>query len=250
MAGFVSRTQIASQLSDVPAPLSQAIVTAAGRYDVPADLLAGIWREESGSTYPNPAVNSEGYGGLFGTQDPYASTQEQADTAASILAAGLDKSGGNVPEALSYYNSGKLVGGYTSVPGVPASQTSAPPPPVLGPPDPLAGGGSHGTQQGGGGSLWGGLFGSVESAAGDVLGTAEGAAQGLWGDALGGVEESITAPLQFLKAMAWLIHPLTWLRVVEGTIGVGLIVGGVLVATGAAEKIAGDLGPAAALAEV
>lgn len=101
----------------VPPDLWTAIVKASRNYDVPADLLAGIWRIESGSTYPNPAVNSSGYGGLFGTTNGLASTQDQANEAASVLANGLRASGGNVSQALSYYNSGKLVGGYTSVPG-------------------------------------------------------------------------------------------------------------------------------------
>lgn len=101
----------------VPIALLRAILVAAHKYHVPPDLLAGIWREESGSTYPNPAVNSSGYGGLFGTHDYNGTTQAQADLAASILRAGLIKSHGNIPEALSYYNSGRLQGGYTSVPG-------------------------------------------------------------------------------------------------------------------------------------
>lgn len=97
--------------------LDAAINQAAATYNVPADLLAGIWRIESGSTYPNPAVNSSGYGGLFGTTQPYATTQVQANLAASILHNGLVQAKGNVSQALSYYNSGKLSGGYTSVPG-------------------------------------------------------------------------------------------------------------------------------------
>jgi hypothetical protein len=101
----------------VPLALLRAIFVAAKKYNVPPDLLAGIWREESGSTYPNPAKNSSGYGGLFGTSDAYGTTQAQANLAASILHNGLVQSKGNVAEALSYYNSGKLSGGYTSVPG-------------------------------------------------------------------------------------------------------------------------------------
>lgn len=104
-------------VSSVPSALETAIQNAAAKYGVPADLLEGIWRVESGSTYPNPAKNSSGYGGLFGTTDAYGSTQEQANLSASILAAGLRASGGNIAEALSYYNSGHLTGGYTSVPG-------------------------------------------------------------------------------------------------------------------------------------
>lgn len=101
----------------VPLALLRAIFKAAKKYNVPPDVLAGIWREESGSTYPNPAQNSSGYGGLFGTTDSYGTTQAQADLSASILHAGLVQSHGNIAEALSYYNSGKLSGGYTHVPG-------------------------------------------------------------------------------------------------------------------------------------
>lgn len=101
----------------VPPALLHSILVAAKKYNVPPDLLAGIWRRESGSTYPNPAVNSSGYGGLFGTTNAYGSTQSQANLSASILANGLKASKGNLSQALSYYNSGKLSGGYTSVPG-------------------------------------------------------------------------------------------------------------------------------------
>ena len=107
----------ASPVSSPPAELQAAINAASAQYGVPADLLAGIWRIESGGNYPNSYVNSSGYGGLFGTRNWNASTTAQAATAAQVLQQGLIKSGGNVSEALSYYNSGKLVGGYTSVPG-------------------------------------------------------------------------------------------------------------------------------------
>ena len=108
----------AASVATPPTALETAIRAASAKYGgVPVDLLEGIWREESGGAYPNPAVNSSGYGGLFGTRNWNASTQAQANTAASILATGLTKSGGNIGEALSYYNSGNLQGGYTSVPG-------------------------------------------------------------------------------------------------------------------------------------
>ena len=53
-----------SVLPDEDAAHAEAEAIAAG---VPADVLTGIWRIESGSSYPNPYVNSIGYGGLFGT---------------------------------------------------------------------------------------------------------------------------------------------------------------------------------------
>lgn len=107
---------VSSQLpaaTPVPAPLASAINSSAKKYKVPADLLAGIWRVESASTYPNPAVNSSGYGGLFGTRNWNASTQAQADQAASILARQLVAHGGDIQAALSAYSGG----GYTTVPG-------------------------------------------------------------------------------------------------------------------------------------
>ena len=102
-----------SRPSDVPAALWGAIVKAASTYGVPAATLAGIWRIESGSTYPNPAVNKLGYGGLLGTTDWNGSTQSQANLSASILARLLRQNKGNMARALSEYSGG----GYTSVPG-------------------------------------------------------------------------------------------------------------------------------------
>lgn len=116
MATQVVQTNFGSGTQPPPA-LAGVIEQVSKQYGIPADLLAGIWRQESGGRYPNPYVNDSGYGGLFGTRNWNASTLEQAQTAASVLAAGLQKSGGNIAEALSYYNSGKLQGGYTSVPG-------------------------------------------------------------------------------------------------------------------------------------
>lgn len=113
----VTHKPLPSWTRGVPPALLTAINNASKKYHVPPDLLAGIWRIESGGTYPNPAVNSSGYGGLFGTRLPYGSTQAQADLAASILANGLKAAKGNISEALSYYNSGRLTGGYTHVPG-------------------------------------------------------------------------------------------------------------------------------------
>ena len=100
-------------LSSPPAELQVAIANASRQDHVPPDLLTGIWRVESGSSFPNPYVNSLGYGGLFGTKDAYGPTQEQANLAASILRNQLVVHHGNIAEALSSYSGG----GYTSVPG-------------------------------------------------------------------------------------------------------------------------------------
>lgn len=157
-----------------PAPLQKVIAQGAQDYDVPTDLLTGIWHRESGSHYPNDYGNSSGYGGLFGTSNWNASDQAQADEAASVLAAGLRASGGVVSEALSYYNTGRLQGGYTSVPGettfgtvpVPAFSTtpgtpgssgagpSSTSPNFIGPTQPT-------TSAGGGGGVFGSITGDI-----------------------------------------------------------------------------------------
>ncbi len=98
--------------ASVPGPLAKAIDTAAKAHNVPVAVLTGIWRIESGSSYPNKFVNSSGYGGLFGTTKWNASPQEQADYAASILSR-LIQQYGSLPVALYHYSGG----GYTSVDG-------------------------------------------------------------------------------------------------------------------------------------
>ena len=52
----------------VPQPLEQAIQNASNQFGVPQDLLEGIWRVESASSFPNPYANGLGYGGEFGTK--------------------------------------------------------------------------------------------------------------------------------------------------------------------------------------
>jgi hypothetical protein len=133
--------------STVPAPLEAAIKISAFKYNVPPDLLEGIWRIESGSHFPNPYVNSSGYGGLFGTTDWNGSTQSQADLAASILGKQLKIHNGDIAAALSSYSGG----GYTSVPGQKTFGTWHGTPGVHYPGDPVTGGGLTG----GGGILSG-----------------------------------------------------------------------------------------------
>ena len=114
----------------VPAPLATAIANASATYGVPEDILVGIWKIESGGSYPNPYVNSSGYGGLFGTSNWNDTTQNQANTAASILATQYQENGGDLGAALLAYSGGAANGGYSSVPG----QTST----TLGPVNPNA----------------------------------------------------------------------------------------------------------------
>jgi hypothetical protein len=98
----------------VPAELQNAINNSAQAYNIPSSWLVAIWRRESNSTYPNPYVNSHGYGGLFGTKNWDASTQNQADEAASVLTNAIRAKKGNISLALSSYSGG----GYSSLAGI------------------------------------------------------------------------------------------------------------------------------------
>lgn len=89
----------------VPAPLQQAITQASRQSGIPPGVLTGIWRVESGNTFPNPAVNKLGYGGLFGTRLWNAPTQQQANYAAQTLAT-LIAQKGSLPAALKAYSGG------------------------------------------------------------------------------------------------------------------------------------------------
>jgi hypothetical protein len=97
--------------TSVPPELATSIARSSQQYGVPQDILTGVWRIESGSTFPNPAVNSSGYGGLFGTKEWNAPTQQQSDLAASTLAYWQQRTG-SWDTALHYYSSGKPTGGY------------------------------------------------------------------------------------------------------------------------------------------
>lgn len=121
-----AKTNSTPNLIQPPQEVQQAIQNASNKSGVPIDLLTGIWRVESKSSFPNNYANGLGYGGLFGTQVaapfgpassvkavPTPPTQQQADTAAQILAKALYNNGWNTSKALSVYSGG----GYTSVPG-------------------------------------------------------------------------------------------------------------------------------------
>lgn len=198
------------------ADLDRAIEKAASRYQVPPDLLAGIWRIESGSTYPNPAVNSAGYGGLFGTSDAFGSTQAQANLSASILANGLRQSGGDISQALSYYNSGKLYGGYTSVPGEITFGNVQAPSSVPPTPNPLDGGAYQAPARPGG---------QDTSFGGDVLGALSFEANpiGALLGALGGAGSTLGAIKSFFSFLMIVFDPRNWLRAFEAFVGVVLI---------------------------
>lgn len=122
-----------------PAPVSSAIENASKTTGVPADVLAGIFRIEAGGRYPNPYVNTSGYGGLFGTPntvaqgapfnnfDLVATAEQQATLAASILAQNI-RAHGSLAGGLSAYSGGS----YTTVPGqtTPAGFTLGAPTPA------------------------------------------------------------------------------------------------------------------------
>lgn len=253
---MASRTQLAS----VPAPLQSAIDAASTTYASKAgvstglfsSLLDGIWRWESGSTYPNPAKNSSGYGGLFGTTDAYGPTQEQANLAASILATGFQQAGGSEVGALSYYNTGRVSSASGAayaqkVIGVSGDGSGASTPIVPGPGSTVTLGGTPiGTVRprpsgGGGGSFWGGVETAAEIGAAPLTGGLSllPAVWGAGGSLAKGAEDLISGPLAFLKAALWLVNPVNWLRGFEIILGTILVVGGILHASGVDSKIAG-----------
>jgi hypothetical protein len=190
----------------VPSDLLAAINASAQRYKVPSDLLVGIWRIESGSSYPNPFVNSSGYGGLFGTTDWNGSTQSQADLSASILARLLKENNGSVSQALSQYSGG----GYTSVPGqttfggAGAAGGAQTPSASRTRPDVPAGSGGGGTVA------------DIVSALGIITDPAD----AIWSGIFGG---NISSIADVFKGLIWLMKPSSWLRAVEFVTGMVLM---------------------------
>lgn len=218
-SGVGGSSQASALGSDVPPDLAAAIQNAAKQYGVSPSVLAGIWRIESGSTYPNPAVNSSGYGGLFGTRNWNASTQAQANTAAQILAKLLREKNGNQAAALLAYSGN----GYSSVPGSGGGPA----------PTQAAAAGSEyqtGARPGGGG---GNQFASVTGVLSGAYGWANpaGVAKNVWdfvgGGGISSVTDAFKSFVSFLSAAAWLLHPKNWLRMFEALIGFGMVMYGV-----------------------
>ena len=124
-SGAVGRTQsfqtgggtppFSSATGGAPAQLLSAVNTAGAQYGVDPNLLLAIWRRESGSTFPNPFKNDQGYGGLFGTSNWNASTLAQATTAAKIISQRLAAHNGDLGAALWDYSGHSYTnpGGYT-----------------------------------------------------------------------------------------------------------------------------------------
>jgi hypothetical protein len=134
----------------VPPELATVIAQSSQQYGLPPDLLAGIWGVESGYSYPDTAHNTSGYGGLFGTSDYSGTPQQQANTAASILA-GLINEYHSVPTALHEYSSGTTSGGYGSVPGeLPSSAALTSATTISGTQQGTSDGGAGGSQLGSG----------------------------------------------------------------------------------------------------
>lgn len=188
--------------SSPPPELAQAIAAAERKYpNIPAGTLTGIWRIESGSSFPNPYVNSEGYGGLFGTTDWNGSTQSQADLAASILSRLIQQNGGNLSAALSEYSGG----GYTSVAGGASSASTSTSSgfsrPRPGTPAP--------TEQ------FAGLFSWGEGILNDLPFNPLSPLESIWKGIFGG----ISGVWDVLKVFVWLADPKTWLRITEFVVG-------------------------------
>lgn len=219
---------MASSTTQVPGQLQAVIDVAAKQYGVPADILGGIWRTETGSTFPNPWANGLGYGGEFGTAvtSPFGSAsqtkriveppyQQQANTAASVLASTLRSSGGNIASALSKYSGG----GYTSVPG----ETTF-------------------------GNFQGGYVtpqASPPSAAAGDAGTVSNASlvSGITGDVTGSIEEAILRLAELFFAAVLLYLGLKALqRALQSTPGYGELARGSGVVGGAAVSGAGAVG--------
>lgn len=189
-------------LAQPPAPLATAIQNASRKYGVPPDILTGIWRAESGSSYPNPFVNSEGYGGLFGTTNWNASTQAQANLSASILAGLLRSNNGNISAALSQYSGG----GYSAVPG----QVTT------------------GTVQDTSTSIYQAPArpgGTPQSAALDSAIVSGSSLGGFVGDLpiVGGLISGASGIADMAKVVAWLFSPKHWAMLAEAIVGVALI---------------------------
>ncbi len=146
---------------------------------------------------------------------------------------------------------GATIVGYGRVPGLDYSSTmtglptpgriSYFPRPRPGVTDPPASGGGDG-----------GILGFFESAGNDIgsaagwaASGAEGVAGTVWNDTVG----AVNGVVDFLKAMLWLVNPLTWLRAVEALFGFVLIVAGVLWLIGADKELTSG-GGAAGLASL
>jgi hypothetical protein len=248
--------------------------TGAGGDPSAAPLMAAIALSESGG---NPwALNNDPatgdysvglwqinyYGGLldsrtarYGSPSQLRSDpQAQAKAAVDLYAGGRGLSNWQTDAAYSAYQAR----GQQGVSDYLASRGGSPFPPT----SPITGAPVAGSaparpgvnQSGGGGSsFWGSALGGFEQAAGEVVGgPVGGLAGGIFGasgSAAKAAEDLITDPVAFLKAAAWLVNPLTWLRAVEAIVGIGLcLVGiGVVVKVDRAVDAAGLAGAVAAV---
>lgn len=127
----------------VPTQLQDAINNAAAKYGLNPQWLVRIWQIESGNTYPNPAVNSIGCGGLFGlcqgssNVDPATgatinllatnTTQAQADAAAYTLSR-LIQQFGNIYDAMIAYSGGSANEAAFVAGSAPGATATTPPP--------------------------------------------------------------------------------------------------------------------------
>ena len=100
----------------VPAGLQVAIDHAAAKYHISPAYLVHIWQQED-RWYPNPYLNSSGFGGLFGLSEVQArrngfslldptTTTQQANAAASDLSNLIRMYKGDVNKAMLKYSNG------------------------------------------------------------------------------------------------------------------------------------------------
>lgn len=208
---------MASSLTGHP-ELDRAIERSSSRYGIPPDIMVGIWRVESASSFPNPYRNSLGYGGLFGTSDWDGSTQSQADLSASILANLLRRNGGDISSALSQYSGG----GYTSVPGQVTFGNVKAPSQVPQAPNPLDGSAYQAPARPGG-SQDASFGGELLQGLGDAAGNLTLGPLGPLFSAIGGAGKTVDAVKGFFQFLMILFDPRNWLRAFEAFTGLVMI---------------------------
>lgn len=237
------------------------MVKAGNRFNVPPEILASIWRGESGSSFPNPYANGLGYGGLFGTSvvAPFGAASQvsyfpnigqgaaalaEAYQAAEVFHNALVQTGGNIWEANSIYAVGNTSqassdhghaglptgtvpgyggqGGYTTVPvSSPTGGGSLTAPP------PRPGGDQSGVQD----VAYQQVFDYKQLIPGyNLINPAENLASGaekLWGGVTGlpgDISGIVSALSDGVKVFIWLLHPKHWAMMAEVLVGVGLLV--------------------------
>ncbi len=212
----------------VPPELATAISGASSRYGVPQSTLIGVWRIESGSTFPNPYKNAQGYGGLFGTTHWNTSTSDQANYAAQTIKS-LWRRYGSLSAALYHYSGGA----YTSVDGSSGgSYTPGPADTGGAPPRPGAPGAATNTPSTPSGEGFGPNESDIAFHWGNVLHDrwpweSPTGPQGFFGQVAGDTAGGVRSIAATLAGVAWLFHPVNYLRAFEALTGVVMLLLGV-----------------------